>query len=665
MGLRSRRGSSATIRTTRTFSGTSEPLPEEDREESSAGPSRLPRLDSHTTEAQDDAMGGPSDGGRETRGTTKRLNPKSSSSWLRWNSPALTFPRSVSRDKGKGKEKQEELGGSTTVESPVSSLPPGESQEHASSPSQPMEADKMKGPSKSDTSGVSSESGGQPGSSAPGGVPPPRGRWWTRPTASTSNAEPPTPQGQPEPSAVSPPVDAIQPKPPVEPERQPVDRSTAQDTAQVAKDPAPNSSAPDAREFGALTASPTSEAVEPKVEGSRWRGYLWGSGKLAPSSNPPIEAPAGQQDSDNQNNAPVVPQDTSPDHSLVQAETPPHSSATTDPQQSSKPGWGSYLYSFVATPTNNNVNEATAVIPENGPSEDQKPATAPPVVAIQAASPLSTKDAPPSASQPASISTSPTPAPSTSMRKGSTSSQSGWLNYLAFRASQKKIANTSTASIKSGKERKSLEIGEEVMDFSSDPNFPQPKSSKSVATPAETAKDDIIRERTKSKEEPLSKKASQNLAVKARRLSNASLQSGGSKTPLSSSPKAKSISKMSTTSSLPPPPAPALVQPNFVIPSFDTTFNRPPRSLPPLTENSGATGLAWRAIGAVGSYVYSPDNKASGAEARGMREGRKVGAGLPRRIGLMGEKEDDGWKHVKRVAVVGVHGWFPAKMLNS
>ena len=85
-------------------------------------------------------------------------------------------------------------------------------------------------------------------------------------------------------------------------------------------------------------------------------------------------------------------------------------------------------------------------------------------------------------------------------------------------------------------------------------------------------------------------------------------------------------------------------------------------------------GLAWRAFGAVGSYVYpgasqeaKPEIKVEGDpnETRGRKEGRKIGSDLPRKIGMGGDNADDGWKHVKRVVVVGVHGWFPAKMLNS
>ena len=70
---------------------------------------------------------------------------------------------------------------------------------------------------------------------------------------------------------------------------------------------------------------------------------------------------------------------------------------------------------------------------------------------------------------------------------------------------------------------------------------------------------------------------------------------------------------------------------------------------------AATTGLAWRALGAVGSYYYGAQEKAN--EGRGLRDGRRVGADLPRRPGAGLGKGDEGWKHVKRVAVVGVHGW--------
>ena len=66
----------------------------------------------------------------------------------------------------------------------------------------------------------------------------------------------------------------------------------------------------------------------------------------------------------------------------------------------------------------------------------------------------------------------------------------------------------------------------------------------------------------------------------------------------------------------------------------------------------------------MGSYVYGSEDKhltVGGGDVRGMKEGRKVGADSPRKVGLGGglggERMDQGWRSVKRVAVVGVHGW--------
>ncbi|ODO10337.1 hypothetical protein I350_02566, partial [Cryptococcus amylolentus CBS 6273] len=143
-------------------------------------------------------------------------------------------------------------------------------------------------------------------------------------------------------------------------------------------------------------------------------------------------------------------------------------------------------------------------------------------------------------------------------------------------------------------------------------------------------------------------------------------------------------------SALPHPLAPS-VQPNLVINTFATTFDRPPRSfllLPPTSPPSSptatakqeqkglaatTTGYAWKVFGAVGSYVYgeAPPKTTSESlnedegETRGRGEGRKVGGDLPRRVGLGVGGAHDGWKNVRRVVVAGVHGWFPAKMSNS
>ena len=50
------------------------------------------------------------------------------------------------------------------------------------------------------------------------------------------------------------------------------------------------------------------------------------------------------------------------------------------------------------------------------------------------------------------------------------------------------------------------------------------------------------------------------------------------------------------------------------------------------------------------NYVYGDAPDAT--DMRGKRAGRGIGDDLPRRT--MG---DEGWKTVRRIAVVGVHGW--------
>lgn len=71
-----------------------------------------------------------------------------------------------------------------------------------------------------------------------------------------------------------------------------------------------------------------------------------------------------------------------------------------------------------------------------------------------------------------------------------------------------------------------------------------------------------------------------------------------------------------------------------------------------------------RALGALGSYVYGGHAESS-EETRGKKEGRDIGADLPRKMSVVSSSPDDGWKYVRRVVVIGVHGWFPAKMLTS
>lgn len=323
-------------------------------------------------------------------------------------------------------------------------------------------------------------------------------------------------------------------------------------------------------------------------------------------------------------------------------------------------GWGAYFTSFVfsSTPekaerprntTGQSTDSVATIVQTTDPAADQKP--------------LPTEELPgqPLEQAPAHlpapqqvIAQSSTPSPGSKNKlASSTSSTAGWLNYLAFRASQKKITGSTVGS---EEPRVSGEAArEEVMDFENDPNFPAPESPKEMAV--------VKKEPQRARDKNLTHKRSQNLsqaqslALSTRRQSSASSTRSGvlaNERPLTNKPK----------SSLPPPPQPPAKQPSLLIPTFETTFDRPPRSFLPRTTAGGvatATGVAWRALGAMSSYVYGEKQT---DETRGRRAGRDVGADLPRRIGLGSGTPDDGWKNVRRVVVVGVHGWFPAKMLT-
>lgn len=420
--------------------------------------------------------------------------------------------------------------------------------------------------------------------------------------------------------------------------------------------------------------------------------------------------------------------------------TPTQSTETTEtiaPTPKGQPGpWSSYLYSFVvpepkqgqaqsskrACDAPESENNLAAAVPLAQPTDTPKSSTEPqPALFTPLTTPSNTMTTSRNVS-PAKLSTAFVPAPgstsahpsapssSASPSTSRRSSAAGWLNYLAFRANQKKIT---AGSVNTG----GTDEGE-VMDFSNDPNFPSGSSivnATAVDTSSKTsgsASEDKNRPLTgPSKPTPsaITHRPSKNLDVHkhTKRLSNASSLAGNvGSVGVSASPKNKSLEDHQSPgkgptrsltnpreSALPHPQAPT-VQPNLVIPTFSSTFDRPPRSFPPLPPSppsspgsldskqpqhrgltAATTGLAWKALGAVGSYVYGGSGAGDGvskggwvddeAEKRGRKEGRKVGRELPRRIGLEHGGAEDGWKDVKRVVVVGVHGWFPAKMLNS
>ncbi|GMK56231.1 hypothetical protein CspeluHIS016_0300710 [Cutaneotrichosporon spelunceum] len=425
----------------------------------------------------------------------------------------------------------------------------------------------------------------------------------------------------------------------------------------------------------------------------------------------------------------------------VQALRPRSPSTSAAPVQ----GWGSYLASWVYPSSRPAVLDGTPASTVEAAAEPEAPVEHDESTsAIELSNPVQVQKAvaedaplladghtnePDNELPPDELRIAP-PSPPQAKYATSTGSTSGWLSYLAFRATQKRItASTRTLD------------GEEIMDLENDPNFPQsegiqPKdtaqvlsgeTSHSKATgadlsrqaslsqaggkgatsvkatsanppgptsypqppvpdkatgpqskptadgvkgkPAEPRQDDRRDSATSLQHQlpqKLVHKHSQNLSVnRTRRLSNASstctATSGSQAVP---SPRVAQVNGKAPKglSDQPGLPRPGLKQQNFVIPTFDVTFDRPPRSLLPRhPDPPGAAGLALRAF----NYVYNTQPVDPPNETRGKKAGRDVGANLPRRIGLGTGSPDDGWRDVERVVVIGVHGWFPAKMLTS
>ncbi|ORY34567.1 hypothetical protein BCR39DRAFT_513405 [Naematelia encephala] len=640
MGLRSRRSSTATVRTVRT-SGVRSPSPSasvKEEVEDEAGPSTpeptLRRVEPEVRNAIDVPQ--------------QRLNPKASSSWLRWNSPAPSFPRSVSTERAKGKRRAdpsfvEESIASTNVNSNAPDVPneavnsiPADAESAPVLPHLPLD------PSPSIDSHASLAAAQQsepPLDTGPSTVS--RGRnWWTRASVE-QRVKPENVSASVEAKETEKPNNAIT----APPSQQPSNPDAPE--AVSSKDMAPLSTVPAGKAPSSTRSSSQVREAESRTSGDSkrgWKGYLaWSAGEQKPPSNgsarpdaplgPPAEAKGPSPE-------PIasIPSDT--------ARTPAPTSQIPPPSDLMKPppksGWGTYLYSYVASATTPAAVHSPTAVP------DQVPISESPQLPVS-------QDITPTEQPTANVAAAtivPSPIPPHSKEGAATTA--GWLNYLAFRAGQKQIANP---SIKTG------ETGEEVMDFSTDPEFPDAPSNGTVTGDGNSSQDGDKTSKI------MEKNPSSSLAVRKKRMSISSTRSGASLAPLSSPSSAPTPAKTSS-SALPPPPAPPTVQQNLLIPTFQDIFDRPPRSYPrpsSMSAEQKASGLAWRALAAAGSYVYGQveSSKVNEKETRGRGAGKDVGSELPRRIGLGGGDPDGGWKGVTRVVVVGVHGWFPAKMLNS
>ncbi|KAJ9119617.1 hypothetical protein QFC22_003326 [Naganishia vaughanmartiniae] len=131
-----------------------------------------------------------------------------------------------------------------------------------------------------------------------------------------------------------------------------------------------------------------------------------------------------------------------------------------------------------------------------------------------------------------------------------------------------------------------------------------------------------------------------------------------------------------------PSTATMLARPNLILPSFNHTFSRPPRgngnlsSMAPHSEEHhlrkpertlrvpfarqrSPPSMAWRALGAVSQY-------ARGAHREGDLDSEPVKPQKPasvetekHELPLLANSGKERWNGIRRVVIIGVHGWFP------
>lgn len=143
-------------------------------------------------------------------------------------------------------------------------------------------------------------------------------------------------------------------------------------------------------------------------------------------------------------------------------------------------------------------------------------------------------------------------------------------------------------------------------------------------------------------------------------------------------PKSKIHSPL-TDSSL--PPSKILIRngkaratmPNLVLPTFDDTFMHPPRSFLP---KSFSNNKLKQTIDLVQAYIFSvpptsPDSEADEAQAHDkalrdlLHKNNHISTRLPRALSVLGVDQATRLKDLRKVCVIGIHGWFPGPWLET
>ncbi|BEI80958.1 hypothetical protein CcaverHIS002_0201180 [Cutaneotrichosporon cavernicola] len=559
--------------------------------------------------------------------TTPRLNPKQSGAWLRWNSPAPSFPK---KDKGKARAESPGAANVATMVTAADPAPP--------SPRTLTSVDHRGGDKARKASSKLS-----PTPRPPKSLPPPK--------PEATPAEPPAPTSTADILAAPPPVEGSL-QPPAE-----ILSARSSSEAQRPRSRSPSTSAAPAQGWGSYLAS----WVYPSSAPAGQAGLPASTTLITTEPEAIVEHdestsaielsnPAEEQKPIAENEHPAADFHTSePEIELPPDE--PHLAPPPSPQPkyatstTSTSGWLSYL-AFRAT--QKRITASTRTLDgeeimdlENDPdfpqSEGNHPKTTGPGLSRET-----------SHSKATGVNLSRQASLSQAGGKGGAPVKATGANLLGQAshshpaASDKVAGSQSKATAGSVKDKPTESRAEDRRDSAAALQHPSPQK--------------------------LAHKRSQNLSVnRSRRLSNASstcTAGSGSQPVASASPRVAQGNGQASkgASDLPGPAKAAPKQQNFVIPTFDITFDRPPRSLLPRhPEPPGAAGLALRAF----NYVYNTQRADPPDETRGKKAGRDIGATLPRRMGLGSGSSDDGWRDVERVVVIGVHGWFPAKMLTS
>jgi hypothetical protein len=120
----------------------------------------------------------------------------------------------------------------------------------------------------------------------------------------------------------------------------------------------------------------------------------------------------------------------------------------------------------------------------------------------------------------------------------------------------------------------------------------------------------------------------------------------------------------------------AAARPNLVLPSFNHTFRRPPRVKTPSdnpdqaskTEKasqlspgrpSSPPNMAWRALGRVSQYARGGSRESGQSSDSTKLENRPTTDSRKTVLPCLVSSGKDSWNGVRRVVIIGVHGWFP------